>query len=207
MAALHTLVVDAVLDFSYGRISNRCQPHWVRCPMGAVTPVTGHDTMEPYTDTDGDSSVVGYELEPEGIRVYFETAAYLYNYSKPGREHVEAMKKLAVAGTGLNHYIGQYVGRRYADKITRECASLPAGGTRRMAAGRSRYCAGTSRCCLGARVSFLSATRRPQMVNTSSISHGLNASMHICRKRNIVPSSGEKPGGTSVVAWVLSCDI
>ena len=74
--------------------------------------------MTPYANLDGGSSIVSYELETDGIWVYFETAAYLWNYSKPGQEHVEAMKKLAVAGSGLNSYIMRPdIQRRYAKKI------------------------------------------------------------------------------------------
>ena len=75
--------------------------------------------MTPYANLDGGkSSVVSYELGEDFILIQFEqNKHYLYNYSRPGKEHVEAMKKLAVAGSGLNAYVGRReVCYRYADK-------------------------------------------------------------------------------------------
>ncbi|WP_327372430.1 hypothetical protein [Caballeronia arationis] len=43
-------------------------------------------------------------------------ATYLYDHRVPGREHVEAMKRLAVAGRGLSTYIARF-GGDYADKV------------------------------------------------------------------------------------------
>jgi hypothetical protein len=39
---------------------------------------------------------------------------YLYDYAKPGKVHVEEMKKLAVEGNGLTTYINKYVRDNYS---------------------------------------------------------------------------------------------
>ncbi|MEC3764805.1 hypothetical protein [Cupriavidus sp. SS-3] len=41
---------------------------------------------------------------------------YTYDYRRPGRRHVEQMKRLATAGRGLCSYISQEVGKDFAYK-------------------------------------------------------------------------------------------
>jgi hypothetical protein len=64
--------------------------------------------MRPYGNLSGDSGVLAYELGPTFIRVQFRSGApYVYTYESVGRENVERMKELAVAGRGLGTFISQ----------------------------------------------------------------------------------------------------
>lgn len=62
----------------------------------------------------GSSGVTHYEVTAHGIVVYFGTKKYHYTYTSCGSNHVDAMKRLAAAGTGLASYINannpDYVG-------------------------------------------------------------------------------------------------
>jgi hypothetical protein len=71
--------------------------------------------MQKYADTNGDSGVVGYEIASTQITVWFEEAAqpYTYSYDSAGQNHVEAMKRLAAQGNGLNAYINRHVKSKY----------------------------------------------------------------------------------------------
>jgi hypothetical protein len=63
------------------------------------------------------AGAVGFEIGEDYILVEFVTGGiYLYNYLKPGRSHVEEMKKLALAQKGLSTYITQRVKKNYAAK-------------------------------------------------------------------------------------------
>ncbi|MGE5559672.1 MAG: hypothetical protein ACM3XN_01275 [Chloroflexota bacterium] len=74
--------------------------------------------MRPYRDVNGDSGVEAYDYDEDSIRVRFKTGAtYEYTYASAGRAHIEAMKRLADAGNGLNAFINQFVRLRYARKI------------------------------------------------------------------------------------------
>jgi hypothetical protein len=73
--------------------------------------------MERYRNVDGDSGVAYYESGPEFIRVQFsDNSVYLYTYISAGSSNIEQMKRLAVAGEGLNAFINKNVKRRYAKK-------------------------------------------------------------------------------------------
>ncbi len=74
--------------------------------------------MEIYKNLGGDSGVTAYEIGIEFIKVQFHDGSiYLYTYLSTGREDIEQMKKLAIAGEGLNSYIGKVVKKRYASKL------------------------------------------------------------------------------------------
>jgi hypothetical protein len=74
--------------------------------------------MHPYQETSDDSGIAAYKLGPKSITIEFKRGGvYLYTYTKPGREHVEAMKAIAVADDGLNTYINQHVRDNYARKL------------------------------------------------------------------------------------------
>jgi len=74
--------------------------------------------MKRYKDLGGKSGIDSFELGPRYITVWFSNrSAYVYNYIKPGRTNTEEMKKLALAGQGLNSYIGKYVGKKFYLKI------------------------------------------------------------------------------------------
>ena len=72
--------------------------------------------MERYLNHKGDSGVTGYELGPDSIRVWFGQANYYYDHSRPGQNHVDNMKVLAVSGRGLGTYISRYVQEAYVRK-------------------------------------------------------------------------------------------
>jgi hypothetical protein len=63
-----------------------------------------------YKNLSRTSGVHSFELQSDSIKVRFKDCArvYEYSYQSAGGEYVEAMKKLAVAGHGLNTFINQY---------------------------------------------------------------------------------------------------
>ena len=71
--------------------------------------------MQTYADLNNDSGVSSYEIGTAYIKVWFNRNAnsYVYSYSSAGEYHIEHMKKLAVAGSGLNTYIEKNVKRDY----------------------------------------------------------------------------------------------
>ncbi|GGH14819.1 hypothetical protein FAZ19_07155 [Sphingobacterium alkalisoli] len=71
--------------------------------------------MERYRNLGGDSAVLAYAIGSEFISVQFRGTAkiYTYSYRKAGRTHVDAMKKLASTGQGLNSYINKNVKFKY----------------------------------------------------------------------------------------------
>lgn len=75
--------------------------------------------MERYKGQDDhDSGVIAYELLPDGIILLYKTyRKYLYDYDKPGKVHVEEMKKLAKAGSGLTKYVNQHVRENYKREL------------------------------------------------------------------------------------------
>ena len=73
--------------------------------------------MERYQHLDGYSGVTFYEYGPDFIRIRFRNGTtYVYDYARPGTQHVERMKELARAGKGLSTYISQVVRMSYARK-------------------------------------------------------------------------------------------
>ena len=66
--------------------------------------------MIPYANLRGNSPVIGYEIEPNRIIVWFEgNKRYSYSYNKAGIANVEEMKRLARSGAGLSAYITRNV--------------------------------------------------------------------------------------------------
>lgn len=73
--------------------------------------------MQRYRDLDGDSGVTGYELGEDFIRVEFEGGSiYRYTIRSAGAMNIEAMKRLAIAGDGLNRFINLHVKKGYERK-------------------------------------------------------------------------------------------
>jgi hypothetical protein len=73
--------------------------------------------MQTYGNLAGNSGVVAFEILRDGILVCFVNGGtYLYDYSTPGREHVDEMKRLAQAGRGLSSYIARFA-TDYARKV------------------------------------------------------------------------------------------
>ena len=74
--------------------------------------------MEIYKNMGGESSVVGYDIGPESITVYFsDGSAYLYTCQTAGENNIKEMKRLAALGQGLNSFIMQHVRKPYAAKL------------------------------------------------------------------------------------------
>jgi len=62
--------------------------------------------MEKYANLSGRSSAREFEIYDRAIIIGFkEGSYYLYDYTKPGRENVETMKKLAREGKGLVNFV------------------------------------------------------------------------------------------------------
>jgi hypothetical protein len=62
------------------------------------------------------AGVTGYELRKDGIILQFkEGKTYFYSHKRPGQFHVDNMKNLALAGTGLTTYVNKYVREDYDD--------------------------------------------------------------------------------------------
>ncbi len=74
--------------------------------------------MEEYKNLRGESGVTAYEIGDDFIKVQFHDGAiYLYTYQSAGREAIERMKNLAIAGEGLSSFIGSVVKEGYASKL------------------------------------------------------------------------------------------
>ncbi len=71
--------------------------------------------MQKYRDIDNDSGVDSFDIGEDSIIVKFigATKLYVYSYRTAGALHVEAMKRLALAGDGLNAYINAHVKYKY----------------------------------------------------------------------------------------------
>ncbi|RXJ90546.1 hypothetical protein CRV01_05160 [Arcobacter sp. CECT 8983] len=74
--------------------------------------------MTIYKDINGDSGVLGFEIDEDRIVVEFRGGSkYLYTYTSTGNEHIENMKELAKNGDGLNSYINKNVRNRYEKRL------------------------------------------------------------------------------------------
>jgi len=74
--------------------------------------------MKRYEDRSGRGGITGYENLPDGIILEFRYKdQYLYDYSQPGKEHVEQMKTLAEKGKGLTTYVNQNIRGNYKEKL------------------------------------------------------------------------------------------
>jgi hypothetical protein len=74
--------------------------------------------METYRNLGGNSNVSAYEIKDDSITVQFKDGGtYLYNYQSAGREIIEKMKALAMAGQGLNTFINRFARELYSAKL------------------------------------------------------------------------------------------
>ena len=79
--------------------------------------------MKRYENRSGRGGITGYEILPDGIILEFNyKEEYLYDYAKPGREHVEQMKILAERGEGLTTYVNQHVRDNYRKKLNKKAS-------------------------------------------------------------------------------------
>lgn len=73
-----------------------------------------------YGNLSENSGVIAYEMTDDSITIQFvDGTVYIYNYQRPGRKHVEEMKRLARSGKGLSTYISQHVRENYVRKFQR----------------------------------------------------------------------------------------
>lgn len=75
--------------------------------------------MTPYSNLNGNSNVLSYEITDDSIQVVFKSGThrhYLYNHIRPGQLVVDRMKALAIQGHGLNSYISTIVKGNFARK-------------------------------------------------------------------------------------------
>jgi hypothetical protein len=74
--------------------------------------------METYKNLSGTSGVMGYEIGVDSITVQFQDeSVYVFNVDSAGKDNIEKMKELAVAGEGLNRFINQHVKQKYAARL------------------------------------------------------------------------------------------
>jgi hypothetical protein len=73
-----------------------------------------------YAGKSGNAGVEAYEIRADAIVLRFKDGAtYLYDETRPGRRHVEAMKRLARVGRGLTTYVNRHVRENYAARLDR----------------------------------------------------------------------------------------
>ena len=76
-------------------------------------------SMQHYGNKSGNAGVVAWEDKSNGIVLRFaDGSTYLYTYATPGRDHVQAMRRLAKKGKGLTTYVNQHVGSSYAMRLS-----------------------------------------------------------------------------------------
>lgn len=74
--------------------------------------------------------MTAYEIGPQSITLRFRGGVtYLYTHSATGRDKVEEMKALALAGRGLSTFVSMRVGKRYARRMS---SPAPRLGARRV---------------------------------------------------------------------------
>lgn len=72
--------------------------------------------MQPYKNKR--SGIKGFEIHESNIILQFQDGGgYLYDYEKPGKKHVEQMKRLALKGKDLATYVNQHVRENYKAKL------------------------------------------------------------------------------------------
>jgi len=70
-----------------------------------------------YLNLGGDSGVAAYANNEGLIEVQFSDGwIYRYTNQSAGKMVIDEMKRLAIAGRGLNSYIGRVVKKRYESK-------------------------------------------------------------------------------------------
>jgi hypothetical protein len=79
---------------------------------------TEQTDRRPYQSQNGNSGVSFYALGPSSISVWFhEGRGYVYDSRRPGKLHVDEMKRLAEEGRGLTTYINKHVRKNFARKL------------------------------------------------------------------------------------------
>jgi len=75
------------------------------------------EPLQPY-QSKRSSGIRFFKTGDDYIMVEFtDGKKYLYNYEKPGKQHIEKMKAFALKGEGLSTYINKYVRNNYAVQL------------------------------------------------------------------------------------------
>ncbi len=75
--------------------------------------------MPRYSDRDGDSGIVAFEVGPDWIEIEFERGRerfYRYTNASAGAANILTMQRLAEKGDGLNAFINRYAKNKFASK-------------------------------------------------------------------------------------------
>ena len=74
--------------------------------------------MTAYANLQGNFGVDEYEITRSAIKVKFidSTDVYVYSHTRPGKDHVDEMKRRAQAGSGLATYISRHIRENYDHK-------------------------------------------------------------------------------------------
>ena len=79
--------------------------------------INGSRVMEVYKNYSGNSGITFFDVGKDFIDIIFRNDfVYKYNNLKPGKQKVEAMKRLAQKGKGLSTFISQKVRNNYFSK-------------------------------------------------------------------------------------------
>ncbi|MQY51338.1 hypothetical protein HCX48_12470 [Rhodocyclus tenuis] len=74
--------------------------------------------MDRYKNLSGKSNIVAYEIGDGAITVQFgDGSVYFYTNQSAGAPSINEMQRLAIAGQGLNSFIGRVVKKGYARKV------------------------------------------------------------------------------------------
>jgi hypothetical protein len=66
----------------------------------------------------GGPGIRAYEIEADSMTIQFsDGSVYVYTYQSAGRENIEQMKALALAGQGLDNFIKRRARNAYAAKL------------------------------------------------------------------------------------------
>ena len=73
--------------------------------------------LENYMDLSGGGGITGYKFLQKGIILQCKLKdLYLYDFNKPGKQHIEQMKIVAEEGQGLTTYVNKNVRDNYSEK-------------------------------------------------------------------------------------------
>lgn len=74
--------------------------------------------MQAYKDRNHESGIRAFELGADSITVQFkDNSTYIYTSQLAGAAHLQAMKRLAENGAGLNSYINRNLSKKYLRKL------------------------------------------------------------------------------------------
>lgn len=76
------------------------------------------DDFKKYQDLSGGAGIIAFKISGKSITLRFRDGGeYEYDYTIPGKKHVEQMKILAEKGKGLTTYVNQNIRDNYKKKL------------------------------------------------------------------------------------------